>query len=1152
MIVVGPNGCGKSNVADAFRWVLGEQSARSLRGHKMPDVIFAGTSERKGQNVAEVSLTLEDVPGKNSSLFDSVTITRRLYRSGESDYLINDHIARLKDVQELLFDSGVGNDMYAFFEQGKIDEVIRLAPIERRYIFEEAAGIKRFLQKKKEALRKLEQTKGNIERVRDLHREIERQVMVLERQAEEAKLYQEKKGELESLERVLLEEKWLEWSKKRAQLQHKIDAADQAFADLNLKNTGFEGASREMKEQLLEIEKSLRARSERVFQCHSTKEIHTKEREGSLLRLRELQEREEQLTAEIETIQEKREQEQKEKGALKASLAVVEKKRKTVQEELKLQSDSLHAQENMLKEERADYQRKQKSLLESTQKQQGMQGELKQLEVRLENGSEREKYLRSRKGVLREQLQAADKLSKEGQKNFEKLLEALDEKRETMELLETQLADLMSEIETQDGRYEGINRLLADARARHKALKALQDEMEGFSAGAQKLLKASASPASPLYKKLKPLYASFTPKKGIEKAVATVMAPYTQTLVVETLRDFSLVTQFAATHKIADFSLICLEMIDTPQKKKTIKRDQAQLSYHLTGNDLTNHFLGSISLSEKKSLTPIQQNSCHLDGWFVDEHLVVFFPKSEASGVFVRVAEIKELEQQIASREKEGKQLEQVLNALQAKRREVQEESVVADKAIRQLEIKSAEMNVTLQKSKSERERILAEARKVEGEIEATCADMVIWNRQKNGCAEAVSAALKKAAAIQRDVELAAEKVEKFATELKKKSEAVKLVEAGHQLLLDERQKLLNALTIIDVKYEESQQQTKRIKEELQAGSALQTQIGKRGEELKRLLAADEKALAEATKAKMALEEELLKLQQKMRLLQTKTDQATAEWRKQQEARHQLHVQSAQMATQIEALSKELQEKYGISSAAISEKAEITKGGALLESRIKQLRREVDSSKAVNMLSIEEHAQCQERHQAIHYQLEDMEEAEKELIAVIMELDEESRAIFKETFAKIRENFQKNFAILFSGGEADLQFVDSTDVLEAGIEIVAKPPGKQMRSIQLLSGGEKCLTALALLFAIFEVKPSPFCILDEIDAPLDDANVERFVKLVKQFSDVCQFIVITHNKRTMTIADRIFGVTMEEKGISKLLTLDLETTQTGELVNSVN
>jgi chromosome segregation protein len=364
---------------------------------------------------------------------------------------------------------------------------------------------------------------------------------------------------------------------------------------------------------------------------------------------------------------------------------------------------------------------------------------------------------------------------------------------------------------------------------------------------------------------------------------------------------------------------------------------------------------------------------------------------------------------------------------------------------------------------------------------------------------------------------------------------------------VEEQRKLSHALHVLEIKDAESSQQSRRLEEEIELGQSQQAQIKLRGSEVDKVLKEVEGALVNAVSACSELEHQVDVRRKALEHHESKLNEKRNVLKKHEGERHQVSLLAAQFDSTRQNLEKELLERHKLSVDEARKEHGVTQPIEAVERQIKQLKQAVDGAGDINMTSIEECEKHKTRYQFLNQQIDDLAGSREELIAIIADLDGESRKIFHETFQQIRTNFRKNFEVLFNGGEADLHFTESADILEAGIEIIARPPGKQMRSINLLSGGEKCLTAMALLFAVFEVKPSPFCILDEIDAPLDDSNVERFVNIVRRYCETCQFIIITHNKQTMAIADVICGVSMEERGVSKLISLEFSKNATVEM-----
>lgn len=1156
--VVGPNGCGKSNISDAFRWVLGEQSAKSMRGAKMPDVIFAGTTHRKPLNFAEVTITLTEIDGKLPIEYDEVAVTRRLHRSGESEYFINKHLVRLKDIQSLFLDSGMGKDAYSIFEQGKIDQVINLSPIERRYIFEEAAGILRFLQRKKEALRKLEQTDLNVSRVKDIHKEVERQIIVLEEQSEKARQYKENKAILDRLEKCLLISKWDVIQNKLQDLKSKASGHDYHIQTSTVQIEGFQGQLAEAKQALADAEKALKARTEEVYSVRNHKELQSKEKQTNRERLKDLIAKEKRWQSELESMTERTRHREEERKKLQRQQKENDEQFKELESVVNAQREKVKALEEELTREREKQQLKQKELFKLMQAENHCESEVRQASVRLESAQERQERVYERKERLSQAAKELLKQSDEKKIQLEEAVAAIDKQKDIFAAMEDSLQEIAAEMDKTQEELDRANRDFSELKARQKALQRLREDMEGFSAGSKKLLQEASQPHSPLYAKIKGLYEYFVPEKGAEAALAAVMKPYAQTLVVETEADFDLVIDYIKKKQIKDISLICLEAISGSKDVKETKISDllSPLSLSVIENELAHHFLQGVYLGRKASPT-YEAVKTHAglevwlnDGAFIDRRSVIFYSSQGENNVFMREAELKALDKKLQEIEREKQKLENVLKAIQQKRLQIQTERTELDKIIRRAEVKLVELNFAVHKAATDLEKMSAEDKmlasdwqSVKSSIEVLTLSVKDLNERHKLAREVAGEAHKQTEQLTAELVKLTENVKSQVSDLRKK-------ESNLQLTSDEHRKLNHALHVLEIKDLESTQQEKRLEEEIEIGQALQGQIELKDSEVEKLLKDVEHTLSDAIAACNELEQQVAVRKSALEHLETKINDKRIVLKKHETDRNQIDIQYAQLTSNCQSLENELKERHKISIAEAKELlASMEKPVEQMEKQMRQLRQLIENAGDINMTSIEECEKYKTRYQFLNQQLDDLRLSKEELIAIIADLDGESRKIFLDTFQKVRANFRKNFEILFNGGEADLQFTESADVLEAGIEIIAKPPGKQMRSINLLSGGEKCLTAMALLFAIFEVKPAPFCILDEIDAPLDDTNVERFVNIVKKFVEHCQFIIITHNKRTMAIADVICGVSMEEKGISKLLSIDFSKNTHSEMAS---
>lgn len=1145
--VVGPNGCGKSNIADAFRWVMGEQSAKSMRGTKMPDVIFAGTTNRKPLNYAEVTITLTDVGEQLPIDYDEVEITRRLHRNGESEYFINRHPVRLKDVHSLLLDSGLGKDAYSIFEQGEIDRVINLPPLERRHIFEEAAGIQRFLQRKKEALRKLEQTDQNVDRVKDIHKEVERHIIVLEEQAEKARQHKEDKRHLEELERHLIVTRWEAFQSKSKDIQQKARDQEGQIASTNAHIESLQEEFKGSKEALAQAETSLKHQREEVFKARSTKEIKSKEKQTNEERVKENSAKEARWKQELKNMDDRRKQREKERVDLLKNHVDVEKRCTELQAVVEAQRVKVKSLEDDVNKQREQQQVKQKETFKLVQTESQCESEIRQISVRLEGARERQNQMEARKEKLAIAIAEFQRQVEEKQVLIDESARSLEGQKGIFSAMENDLQCLTEEGERTQENIDKVQQEIVESRARQKTFERLRQEMEGFSAGGKQLLQEAANERSPFFNKIRGLYEYFIPEKGAEEALAVAMKPYAQTLAVDTEDDFEAVVAYAKQNQIKDISLLCLEGISVQKAAKLsgkAPKGLSSLSSHVAENELSGHFLKGIYIDkEGGTFLDTIRNHAGIEIWkegaFIDNKSVVFFASEGENNVFMREAELKALEKKLREGEMEKQQLDAISQAIQQKKRALQAERVELDKTIRRAEMRLVELNFSFQKINGDIESARAEEKQLVHELNTIGKTMANLTASLEDLQNRFGKIKELAINSQQLSDSLHKQLELLVGTAKIQSNDLRDKEAAFKQTSDELRKLAHALHVLEVKDSESQQQEQRLLEEIELGKTLQSQMSQKGSEVEKLLFEIEHVLASVVTACSDQEKQVIQIKTSIDKLESKINDKRNALRKFEGDRNQSGIQIAQIDSQLQTLVNELQERHKLSmEEAKSCLPPLSYPAEQLDKQIRALRQKVEGAGDINMMSIEECDKHKVRYDFLNQQLDDLNVSRQDLVSIITQLDEESRKIFQETFAKIKANFKKNFQILFNGGDADLEFTETSDVLEAGIEIIAKPPGKQMRSINLLSGGEKCLTAMALLFAIFEVKPAPFCILDEIDAPLDDTNVERFVAIVKEFVDRCQFIIITHNKRTMAIADILFGVSMEERGVSKLLTMD--------------
>jgi len=1142
--IVGPNGCGKSNISDSFRWVLGEQSAKSLRGGKMPDVIFAGTSSRRPLNRAAVTLTLGDVAGSLPIDYEELSIGRELHRSGESEYSINGNEVRLKDINSLLMDSGIGKDAFAIFEQGKIDAIIQRSPLERRYIFEEAAGILRLRTRIREAMKKLEVVDGDRVRILDIYREIEERIEVLVKQSEKASHYKDQKNLLESLEKRLFVVKW-------DLLTHKEQEGSSKQQENESKGTLYKeelqvlvDSLKALRQEMAETEAGAKAQREELFIARNEKEIGQRERKNLEERLHEIAQKETQWNQEIQEISSKRQERGGEAKGLEHRRILLQKEVSKFQAELKESRDSLHQKESELAALRDTQQQAQQALMRLVQAEHLVESEIRQNAIRLESQVERKERIVQRQAQLLSQMKELHTQAVEKKEKVDAFSLEIDRQKRALNLQEKEIQELTDRVTEEQKKLDQFNRELTEIRARHQVLVRLREEMEGFSAGSKKLLQETKNVKSVLYGKIRGLYEYLQPDSENETSIAMAMRPYAQTLVVETEEHLNDVIQYSQRHGLKDFSLFCLEHISQQEKGKKEKL-LVRLSTHVLENPTSEHFLyksfttktlkeGLEILQEQKNVTVWTE-----EGVLIDPNGVLFcFPQGEQN-TFLRQAELNSLATKLKKIEAKKIESEKSVWALQAERGQKQAERIELDKAIRREEMKFVELNFSfqriqadLQKGSLEETQFVTEIVKLEKEVEGFRQQSETLQQRQQEAKIQRDDAQQQAVALQTSLQ-------QLQIVFAEQQKCVREKELEFHRITEEERKLNHTLNVIEVQDVEGGQQEKKLFYEIATAQEKRLEWQTRLKELELNFPVLEERLKAQEMALKDVDNKMLGYKSSLDKLEASIETARQQLIKQEQLLHQIGLHQAQALASRQALEEELLHRYGLSIPEAREASEgLDQTAEKLDKKIRAIRQDLELSGDINMASIDECKEYQERHDRMTEQLKDLDLAKSELMQIIGQLEGESRTLFKDTFEQIAANFKKNFEILFTGGEADLQFTDSDDVLEAGIEIVAKPPGKQMRSMMLLSGGEKCLTAMALLFAIFEVKPSPFCILDEIDAPLDDTNVDRFLNVVRQFTDRCQFIIITHNKRTMAICDILYGVSMEERGVSKLLSIE--------------
>ena len=936
--IVGPNGCGKSNISDAIRWVLGEQSAKSLRGASMEDVIFNGSATKEPLNLAEVSLTLSNEPKILPIDYDEVTITRRLYRSGESEYLINKNTVRLKDISELLMGTGIGTESYSIIEQGKMDQILNSKPEDRRVIFEEAAGITKYKSKKKEALRKLEQTDANLLRVNDIVQEVKRQIGSIERQAKKAESYKVEFEKLKSLELAVASREFLVFDHKRkareeglAELRKEEEESAQL---MQAAETGYNGKRR----QLLELDERLK--DSYAEEVNTASEIR-KNQDRLLLnreRIGELAQRKEHLSKQIEALRRRVEKVKEEYGQWNVEFEVLQKEEAEGLAFLNSVEGRFNSLENAITQFGAEDKSSKAKLFDLANQRAHIQSELAR--VHAETAT------------------------------LEKRLRRLAEEKETA---------------------------LGEAREAEARLASSAPRVGGFS-----------------YKELESSVRKF------KERLKTLLRALCQ-------------------RRVSEFG----------------PAEESELDSEI-----------SVFAEEVSKVQSAQTEALGKRAYFEDQRKKI---EEELALVSSETADLNAEKEAFSRRQAE---LTKGLEAI------VGEESALSAKL---LSIESAQKN----KAK-EKESLLVELTETRSKQSHCTARREKIEKDKNRALETIMNEEAQESSLVKEIEDATAKREALEEENKSLDEALKNLASRRDSVLK------------------------------------QTEGTRR----------DREAIAGELDS---LEKEKDERQEFLRLALEKV--------------HAFELEQAEIRHEMDRLKERIFNAYQVDLVVTGDMADTGEGArqALLEPEefdveeakieIQFQREKLNKMGPVNLVAIQEYDEMKERFDFLTQQQQDLLQAKEDLHKAILKINRTTKELFIDTFGKIQKHFTEYYRLLFGGGSAELLLLDENDVLECGIEIVARPPGKKLQSISLLSGGEKALTAIALLFSLFKVKPSPFCVLDEIDAPLDESNVDRFCGVLKDFISGSQFILITHNKRTMNLADVMYGITMAETAVSRIVSV---------------
>lgn len=1153
--VIGPNGSGKSNISDAIRWVLGEQSMKSLRGTKSLDIIFAGTQNRKSLGFAEASLVFDNSDGALPIEYTEVTVTRKIYRSGETGYYINKVPCRLKDVLELFMDTGIGKDGYSIIGQGKIDEILSNKSEDRRHIFEEAAGIVKYRTRKQESEKKLEHTKLNLLRINDILTEIEGNLEPLQMQADKAKKYLNLREELKNIEIGLFvyniekykqdlekvvqdidvmqsqcndEEGRLERVKiLKEELKSSIDEITETIE--NMSNIGFES-----QKQIEQLNSDINVAKTRIANNNENNDRYLKEIEEQNAKIKELKDEIEQKEAKKDNLKQNKEKFEKELNEKQAELDKLTEKLSS--KELEIEGYKHTVEEN-------------------TDKKYELQSEINAQNINYQNFEKRQAQIKQEMQSTISELDGT-RLNKE---DIAKQFNEIENKKNKAQNSLNEVAKQREEANQKIKSFESnINILSSEMRIKESRLKFLietEKEKEGYIKSVKSLLKDCEN-IKELGKGMNGVLANIIEVPDeLQTAIEMCLGASLQNIVTETETDAKRLVEHLRKNNLGRASFLPISSV-RGKKLDKIKGNESGVigiasdlvKYNKKYEQIILNLLGRTVIVDNMdtAIKVAKQNGYTFRIVTTEGDLINPSGAITGGSVAKKTVNILGRGKEIEKLEKEIKNLKQKIEKLENDKQNYEESIEGILELSANLEKELQEIDITYATEKQKVISINENIEKLEKRLNRLKEEQANLENQKE---EAVST--------KGDLQVEINKIVEQNEELSKIITEFAELNKDDQKYIDDLNFDITNLKISVSSFDESeasiQEIQERINQELEnAHTSIENkntqieQIKKDNEELEKsiqeTLQKIEEVKESVNSSSSKIEELKKERAQKSEKLSKQEDEITAKFKVIEDLKGQLvklDVKKTKIEEDINGIINKMWEEYELTPNN-AEQYQKPENVALTQRRVNSLRTEIRELGSVNVDSIEEYKNLKDRYDFMSEQRLDLENTMSKLRKVISDMTQIMKEQFKEKFKVINKNFGEVFAELFGGGKAELTLEDEENILECGIEITVQPPGKKLQNMMLLSGGEKAFTAIALLFAILKINPAPFCVLDEIEAALDDVNVFRYADYLKKFTDHTQFLVITHRKGTMEVADTVYGVTMEESGISKLLSMKLK------------
>ena len=1183
--IVGPNGCGKSNLLDAVRWVLGEQSAKSLRGGEMADVIFNGTDARKPLGFAEVSLTLTDCEVELGVDWHDVRVTRRVYRDGNSEYFLNKTSCRLRDIQNLFADTGVARSAYSMMEQGKIDLVLSSRPEDRRAVFEEAAGITKYKVQKRDALRKLEATEANLLRIGDVIKEVKRQIGSLQRQAGKARRYQALMADLQVLDTHHSRKQLEAWEQDLALCRSEIRRITEEEATIRAQIEKGETELTAGRHSLDRIDAQIAGERAEIERLQSEIAGHGSRIEFNRQRADEIAELIGRAKSEIATAEAKRQQQQaqmKEVGTLLENTAQLLQTKRSELDQLTERAAQMRTT-RIAREEELQALRLMSAKSESRAA--ALEDEISGITIRRGATSE---HLGDLDAVIVEARGAREK-AEDGLKTARAATEG-EQKNASTSLADTEDAEkalhhhrqLLAKAETS---LIAIERALAEKESRLEVLKQLNEEGEGLTQGSQAVLRGLDDPARIRSALAGALVAQLEVDPRFVSAIEAALGRNLHTIILQDASIASEILDTLTKKQLGQTALYIPGLADVSTSKREALPEGALAFADEKVNapeplqPLVHGLLHNVIIFAERGQaidfkrTRPEFSVATLEGEFISSPGIIFGGSNgqQESSLLERKARITILTS-------EHSVLTAQRNTLRQKRDETRNSVETAERRLEEARAKYRTADLARSALGNTVAVCQRESEETSRKIDSLVSEKTTLIQQIQAADARIAELEKELATVQDEIaerqrqhehgektrQAAMVEEEKTAEQLNELRLALATEQQRHESLIAQQR----PMTIREAELEET------IASRRADISNFEQRLRAQADESKAAETAIERESSRRDERNAALTVLIEKRTQSLAAL----DAAELELREVRNSVNELHdrrstqqVRESQLQMTIDNLTDNVQRRYHVDLRAFApdpvafektlrvqlKRTDRMEGGAPatpstgagagspelasaeLEKLIADLTQQLDNMGPVNLDAVHEYDELEERYRFLDAQNNDLTASRRELLDVIARINSTTEKLFAETFAQVRVNFREMFAELFGGGRADLSLLDENDALNCGIEISARPPGKQLQSISLLSGGERTMTAVALLFAIYMVRPSPFCVLDEMDAALDETNINRFIRVLERFVAQSQFIIITHNKHTIAKADVLYGVTMEERGVSRLVGMRL-------------